>query len=375
MSQVTNYNVENAAGNVVRQDINNILDAIRTSNSGSSDPSNPVKFMLYGDSSDDILKVYDGSDFRSIGDVGEPNLGLLPKSGGTMTGVILADDASGASTPALAFDGDADTGIYRKSANTLAFATAGTERTFIDSSGVTIQAQGDLRLADSDSSNWVALQAASAIGSNVTFTLPSADGSDGQMLKTDGSGTLSFTTVQGVPPGAVFCLAVSAVPADYLECSGTAVSRTTYAALFAVIGTTYGAGNGSTTFNVPDLRGEFIRGYDHGRGIDSGRAIGSSQGDQNEAHTHAKGSLSISNKSLTGTATDISETFQQGSTSGIFGKGANGTGPLTPSSADTSVTGTLTINASHDHSISGSTASSGGESRPRNIAMMYIIKT
>ena len=375
MSQVTNYNVENAAGNVVRQDINNILDAIRTSNSGSSDPSNPVKFMLYGDSSDDILKVYDGSDFRSIGDVGEPNLGLLPKSGGTMTGVILADDASGASTPALAFDGDADTGIYRKSANTLAFATAGTERTFIDSSGVTIQAQGDLRLADSDSSNWVALQAASAIGSNVTFTLPSADGSDGQMLKTNGSGILSFTTVQGVPPGAVFCLAVSAVPADYLECSGTAVSRTTYAALFAVIGTTYGAGNGSTTFNVPDLRGEFIRGYDHGRGIDSGRAIGSSQGDQNEAHTHAKGSLSISNKSLTGTATDISETFQQGSTSGIFGKGANGTGPLTPSSADTSVTGTLTINASHDHSISGSTASSGGESRPRNIAMMYIIKT
>ena len=375
MSQVTNYTVDNAAGNVVRADINSIFDAVRSSNSGSSDPSNPVKFMLYGDSSDDILKVYDGSNFKNIGDVGEDNLGLLLRSGGTMTGVILADDASGASTPAIAFDGDPDTGLFRKSANTIGLSTAGTERAFIDSNGLTVQARGDLRLADSDSSNWVALQAASAIGSNVTFTLPSADGSDGQMLKTNGSGTLSFTTVQGVPSGAVFCLAVSSVPADYLECNGDAVSRTTYAALFAVIGTTYGSTSGSN-FRVPDLRGEFVRGWDHGRGVDSGRSIANSQGDQNESHDHASGSLSVHTKTLTGTATDISETFQVGSTSGIFGKGANGTGPLTPSSADTSVTGTLTINASHDHTFTGSTGSRGGsESRPRNIAMMYIIKT
>ena len=324
MSQVTNYNVENAAGNVVRTDINNILDAIKTSNSGSSDPGSPAKFMLYGDSSDDILKIYDGSAFKNIGNVGEDNLGLLLRSGGTMTGVILADDASGASTPAIAFDGDPDTGIFRKSANTIGLSTAGTERAVIDSNGLTVQAQGDLRLADSDSSNWVALQAASAIGSNVTFTLPSADGSDGQMLKTDGSGTLSFTTVQGVPSGAVFCLAVSAVPPDYLECNGAAVSRSTYAALFAVITTTYGAGNGSTTFNLPDLRGEFVRGWDHGRGVDSGRSINSTtQGSQYTNHNHAAGSLDVANKSLTGTATDISETFQEGSTSGIFGKGAN----------------------------------------------------
>ena len=375
MSQVTNYNVENAAGNVVRQDINNILDAIRTSNSGSSDPSNPVKFMLYGDSSDDILKVYDGSAFKNIGDVGEDNLGLLPRSGGTMTGVILADDASGASTPAIAFDGDPDTGIFRKSSNTIGFAASGVERAFIDHSGIQIQAQGDIRLADSDSSNWVALQAASAISSNVTFTLPSADGSDGQMLKTNGSGTLSFTTVQGVPSGAVFCLAVSAVPADYLECNGAAVSRTTYAALFAVISTTYGAGNGSTTFNLPDLRGEFVRGWDHGRGIDSGRSIANSQGGQNEAHTHGDGSLSGSTNNPgdhyhlqahmagNGPYGVVSQTFQ-------YHVPANDNGPQ-PRSKTSSAGG-----HTHTVSISGSTASSGGnETRPRNIAMMYIIKT
>ena len=375
MSQVTNYNVENAAGNVVRTDINNILDAIRTSNSGSSDPSNPVKFMLYGDSSDDILKVYDGSAFKNIGDVGEDNLGLLPRSGGTMTGVILADDASGASTPAIAFDGDPDTGIFRKSSNTIGFAASGVERAFIDHSGIQIQAQGDIRLADSDSSNWVALQAASAISSNVTFTLPSADGSDGQMLKTNGSGTLSFTTVQGVPSGAVFCLAVSAVPADYLECNGAAVSRTTYAALFAVISTTYGAGNGSTTFNLPDLRGEFVRGWDHGRGIDSGRSIANSQGGQNEAHTHGDGSLSGSTNNPgdhyhlqahmagNGPYGVVSQTFQ-------YHVPANDNGPQ-PRSKTSSAGG-----HTHTVSISGSTASSGGnETRPRNIAMMYIIKT
>ena len=66
-------------------------------------------------------------------------------------------------------------------------------------------------------------------------------------------------------------------PTGWLECNGNAVSRTTYAALFSAIGTTYGVGDGSTTFNLPDLRGEFVRGWDHGRGADSGREFGSYQ--------------------------------------------------------------------------------------------------
>lgn len=64
-----------------------------------------------------------------------------------------------------------------------------------DGSNVQIGSQGDLRLADSDSSNWVALQAPATVASNVTFTLPSADGSSGQVLQTNGSGALSFATV------------------------------------------------------------------------------------------------------------------------------------------------------------------------------------
>ena len=72
-----------------------------------------------------------------------------------------------------------------------------------------------------------------------------------------------------------------------MECNGAAVSRTTYSALFAVIGEAYGAGNGSSTFNLPDLRGEFIRGFDNGKGTDSGRSIATSQGSQMFQHNHS----------------------------------------------------------------------------------------
>ena len=77
--------------------------------------------------------------------------------------------------------------------------------------------------------------------------------------------------------GTVFPFAGSAAPSGWLLCDGSAVSRTTYARLFGIIGTAYGAGNGTTTFNLPDLRGEFVRGLDAGRGVDSGRTLGSWQ--------------------------------------------------------------------------------------------------
>lgn len=79
------------------------------------------------------------------------------------------------------------------------------------------------------------------------------------------------------PAGAVSFFAMSTAPVGYLKANGALISRTTYADLFAAIGTTFGAGDGSTTFALPDLRGEFIRGFSDGRSVDSGRALGSSQ--------------------------------------------------------------------------------------------------
>ncbi|OQS08606.1 hypothetical protein B0T37_18945 [Chromobacterium violaceum] len=92
---------------------------------------------------------------------------------------------------------------------------------------------------------------------------------------------------EGHLTGQVAFFAMSAPPLGWLKARGNAVSRTEYAALFAAIGTTYGAGDGSTTFNLPDLRGEFVRGWDDGKGIDNLRGIGTNQGFTIQAHSHA----------------------------------------------------------------------------------------
>lgn len=103
-----------------------------------------------------------------------------------------------------------------------------------------------------------------------------------------------------VPVGAILAWPSDTIPAGYLLCDGAAVSRTTYADLFAVMGTSHGAGNGTTTFNLPDLRGLFIRGQDDGAGRDpaaatrtallsggaTGDNVGSYQPDAVEDHSH-----------------------------------------------------------------------------------------
>lgn len=104
----------------------------------------------------------------------------------------------------------------------------------------------------------------------------------------------------GGSPGDVKYVAKTAAPAGWLKANGAAVSRTTYAALFAAIGTAFGVGDGSTTFNLPDLRGEFIRGYDDGRGVDVSRVFGSAQLDALQGHGHTIKNASSSSAGNTG---------------------------------------------------------------------------
>ena len=80
-------------------------------------------------------------------------------------------------------------------------------------------------------------------------------------------------------PGTISLCATSAVPSGFLECNGAALLRASYPSLFGVIGTTYGPGNGSTTFNIPDLRGYFPRGWAHGSTVDPGKATRTNRGD------------------------------------------------------------------------------------------------
>ena len=380
MSQVSDYNIANASGASVRSDLNAVFDAIKTLNSGGSDPSNTAPFMPYVDTADsNNLKIRNAANdaFVTVGSLDSANLGLLPRAGGTMTGQLLGDDSSVAGSPAYAFDNDTDTGMFRSGANTIGFSTSGTARVSISDAGLDVVNGLPIRLQDSSGSPFVSLKSPSALSGNVALTLPSSI-TNGGFLQTDGSGNLSFQIVAGVPSGSVFCMAVATVPSGYLECNGAAVSRTTYAALFAIIGTAYGTGNGSSTFNLPDLRGEFVRGFDNGRNADTGRSIASSQSASNASHNHSISlSGTTSTKSLTGNVSRISETFAgAGQATGVFSKGGNNDAPLTPGAPDSSPTGSFNFDASHNHtfSASGTSGSQGSEARPRNVAMMYIIK-
>lgn len=93
-------------------------------------------------------------------------------------------------------------------------------------------------------------------------------------------------TRQMAPAGLVATFARITAPTGWLKANGAAVNRTAYADLFAAIGTTFGGGDGVNTFNLPDLRGEFIRYLDDGRGVDAGRTLGSAQAQAIQSHQH-----------------------------------------------------------------------------------------
>ena len=99
------------------------------------------------------------------------------------------------------------------------------------------------------------------------------DGTDFELCNAAGS------TPAAVSVGTVMAWPTATIPTGWLECDGSAVSRTTYASLYAVIGTAYGVGDGSTTFNLPDYQGEFLRGHDDGAGVDPDAASRTNRGD------------------------------------------------------------------------------------------------
>ena len=195
----------------------------------------------------------------------------------------------------------------------------------------------------------------------MTLTLPATDGSSGQALTTNGSGALAFATIGGVPTGAVFYFAANTEPTGFLKCDGRPVSRTNYSALFAVTGTTYGVGDGDTTFNLPDLRGEFIRGWDDGRGVDASRAFGSAQG-----YATAKPQTTTATRLLgDGTTTTIDASTTNPSAIG-FTRVSKTTEGVTAGTIDSTGSG------QEIDVLQGVTGDA--ETRPRNVALLACIK-
>ena len=123
---VTDFTIDNGSGQSVRLDIQACLKALQGQSAESSDLSDSqcVAGMWFLRSDSNTLKIRgSGSSFTTVGSIDQANLGLLPRSGGTMTGVLELDDSNSASTPALSFDGDEDLGLFRKSANIMGFSS------------------------------------------------------------------------------------------------------------------------------------------------------------------------------------------------------------------------------------------------------------
>lgn len=150
-----------------------------------------------------------------------------------------------------------------------------------------------------------------------------------------------------VPSGSVFPFAGTSAPTGYLVADGSAISRSTYADLFAVIGTTYGAGDGSTTFNLPDLRGIFVRGAGSQTisSITYSGTLAAKQGDQMQGHKH-----------------DIPSNFSN-----------NTAGSNTPMGSASGLSGYLPSEGPISDGTNG-TPRVGSETRPANISLTYIIK-
>lgn len=162
----------------------------------------------------------------------------------------------------------------------------------------------------SSATNGVTIQAPNALSTSYQLTFPTGLPGSTSFLTVDTSGNIATMPTSQVfnaviPTGTVLAFASSTLPTpfQFLLCDGSTVSRTTYAALFAIVGTTWGIGDGSTTFGLPDFRGRFLRGQAHGSygstadpdaltrialtaGQSPGDAMGSFQGFQNALHGH-----------------------------------------------------------------------------------------
>lgn len=193
--------------------------------------------------------------------------------------------------------------------------------------------------------------------------------------------------IPGSPPGSIIAFAGQTSPDGWFVCDGSLKDRNTYSNLYSIIGTTFGVGDGSTTFNLPDLRGEFIRGWDNGAGVDSGRAFGSNQDDELKSHTHTGSTDTSGSHSHSGSTDDAgvhnhaySDTFRtvdvnsgQSGDNETIQDGTQSANRATSYDGSHSHAVTIESGGSHSHAVTID-ESGGTETRPRNVALNYIIK-
>ena len=223
MSNTSDYNLANQVGSTFRTELNNILGDIQTTNSGSSTPTTNVIGKLFVNTSNNTLNICTNASnptYLLLGKTDVENMGHATTVDPTFTGTL-------------------------------------------NSSDIVMAGNGALKLPTGTSSN----RPTAATG-QIRFNT--------QTVEFEGyNGSAWGGLASGVPVGTILAHAANTPPSGFLECNGSNISRSTYATLFSTISTTFGVGDGSSTFALPDLRGQFIRGWANNGSTDASRVFGS----------------------------------------------------------------------------------------------------
>lgn len=182
----------------------------------------------------------------------------------------------------------------------------------------------------------------------------------------------------GMPAGTIVQWPSNTTPANWLICDGSAVSRSAYASLFSAIGTTYGTGDGSTTFNLPNLKGRVPVGRDSAQtefdtlGETGGAKSVTLSSSQIPSHTHSFSATTSSNGAHTHEYIIQNPGWVSGSFNSVL------MGALNNQYTNGAVKGTVESNGAHTHTFSGTTGATGGGEAHNNlqpyIVLNYIIK-
>ena len=323
---------------------------------GSVAPTTPYNGQIWVDTTNNppIVKVWNGATFTIVSI--QPGASTT-KPDGTTQSIITNPSATSPSTPILGQLWQ-DTGLTPDQLK----MWDGANWVRVDPNGIT-QTAGDARYLQiaTAASTYLALAGGTLTGDLTLVGAPTTNNMAATKKYVDDQ-VAAVPIGDATPAGTVIWTARSSAPTGYLKANGAAVSRITFKPLFDVIGDIYGAGDGSTTFNLPDLRGEFIRGWDDGRGVDAGRTFGTPQGSEFGSHQHGGSTNFEPNHShplgrFSGNQNinTQSDRYALATTNDI---GPDYTQPA----------------GGHSHSIT-TDFRGGNETRPRNIALLACIKT
>ena len=184
-----------------------------------------------------------------------------------------------------------------------------------------------------------------------------------EATKYDFSGA-NLTGIEGIPTATIVPWSSSSVPTGFLECNGAAVSRSTYSALFAIIGTTYGAGDGASTFGLPDLQDNVAIGK-------SGTKALASTGGANTVASSGNVGGSTANATLSTAQLASHSHVTQGTAGNIPGTFSWNTRPAGQNPA----TGNAGSGTGHQHNMSATFSGDSTSVVQPYLAVIYIIKT